>query len=333
MFRDQTIDVMKGIAILAMIAGHCFIPLVLHDFIYLWHMPLFFVVSGFFFRVKSYKELFFSTWKGLIAPYIVTSIILLFITLVNDLISGENTFAVRLVNQLAITGFMSKTELYGEFLYNAGPIWFLLAMAWCRGFYSIINKLITKRLLVTILVIIVSFVAWYWGKDHFLPFFLSQGLLGMIFYHIGYMMGQYKKMFQDNTNLLIVLGVGSVLVGMLYCKMDIWGLYMSCWLANVFIATLIVFAIYTIVYKLQLSSLFQLQSLSYMGRMSILILALHTIEKCFDIVGLGIACITVVDPNSFGFRLLKIVLQFLFCIIGLSLVKRVKLICKIYNIK
>lgn len=146
-------------------------------------------------------------------------------------------------------------------------------------------------------------------------------------------MGQHKKMLQDNTKLLVVLGFGSVFVGMLYCKMDIWGLYMSCWPANVFIATLIVYAIYAIVYKIQLSCLFQLKSLSYLGRMSMLILALHAIEKCFDIVGLGMACIPVADPNSIGFRFMKIVLQFLFCIIGLNLVKRFKLICKIYNIK
>lgn len=47
--RDITFDIMKGVAILAMIAGHCFIPLKLHHFIYIWHMPLFFMVSGYFF--------------------------------------------------------------------------------------------------------------------------------------------------------------------------------------------------------------------------------------------------------------------------------------------
>lgn len=333
MYRDQTIDIMKGIAILAMIAGHCFIPFALHEFIYLWHMPLFFVVSGFFYRMKSFEELLSSTWKGLIGPYIVTSVVLLSITLVKDIITGYSSFVVRLINQVAITGLMDDPSKYGDFLYNAGPIWFLLALAWCRGMYAIVNKFFSRTFIITIIVIFTSFWAWFWGKDHFVPFFISQGLVGVIFYHIGYMMGQYKKVLQDNTKLLVVLGFCSVFVGMSYCKMDIWGLYMSCWPANVIIATLIVFAIYVIVYKIQLSCLFQLKSLSYMGRMSILILALHAIEKSFDIVGLGMACIPVLNSNSIGFRFMKIVLQFLFCIIGLNFVKRIKLICKIYNIK
>lgn len=39
--RDITYDLMKGLAILAMLCGHCIIPNVLHSFIYIWHMLLF----------------------------------------------------------------------------------------------------------------------------------------------------------------------------------------------------------------------------------------------------------------------------------------------------
>lgn len=333
MYRDQTIDIMKGIAILAMIAGHCFIPLALYEFIYLWHMPLFFVVSGFFYRMKSFEELLASTWKGLIVPYIVTSIVLLFITLVKDIITGYCSFVVRLINQVAITGLMDDPSKYGDFLYNAGPIWFLLALAWCRGMYAIINKLFSRTIIITIIVIFTSFGAWFWGKDHFVPFFISQGLVGVIFYHVGFLMGRYREKIQDNYKMYIVLGFCSIIIGMLYCKMNIWGLWMSCWPANVLIAIFITLAIYVIVYKIQLFGLAQLQYIAYCGRVSILILVLHTIEKSFDIVGLGMACIPVADSNAIGFRFMKIVLQFLFCIIGLNFVKRIKLICKIYNIK
>ena len=50
--REITYDLMKGLAIFAMLCGHCIIPNVLHCFIYIWHMPLFFVVSGYFYYSK-----------------------------------------------------------------------------------------------------------------------------------------------------------------------------------------------------------------------------------------------------------------------------------------
>ena len=46
--RDVSIDIMRGIGILSMLVGHCVIPGLLHKFIYMWHMPLFFITSGYF---------------------------------------------------------------------------------------------------------------------------------------------------------------------------------------------------------------------------------------------------------------------------------------------
>lgn len=71
--RDVTFDVLKGIAILAMIAGHCFIPLPLHHFIYIWHMPLFFLISGYFFHEKPGGVVIRGICRGLLAPYAVTA--------------------------------------------------------------------------------------------------------------------------------------------------------------------------------------------------------------------------------------------------------------------
>ena len=54
--RDVSIDVMRGICILSMLVGHCVIPDLLHKFTYMWHMPLFFIASGYFFRRKDFVE-------------------------------------------------------------------------------------------------------------------------------------------------------------------------------------------------------------------------------------------------------------------------------------
>ena len=44
--RDSTWDAVKGIGIILMVIGHSGCPTFLHDFIYLFHMGLFFFVSG-----------------------------------------------------------------------------------------------------------------------------------------------------------------------------------------------------------------------------------------------------------------------------------------------
>ena len=48
--RDVSIDVMRGIGILSMLVGHCVIPDLLHKFIYMWHMLLFFYCFWIFFK-------------------------------------------------------------------------------------------------------------------------------------------------------------------------------------------------------------------------------------------------------------------------------------------
>jgi len=47
--RNLTFDIMKGIAILCMMIGHStWPPEWLHRLIYSFHMPLFFIVAGYF---------------------------------------------------------------------------------------------------------------------------------------------------------------------------------------------------------------------------------------------------------------------------------------------
>ena len=77
--RDQTFDYMKGIGILAMIIGHSIIPSIVDRVIFAWHMPMFFIISGYFYKNVDSKTMFIKNWKGLLKPYLVTSFLLVFI--------------------------------------------------------------------------------------------------------------------------------------------------------------------------------------------------------------------------------------------------------------
>lgn len=46
--RNPIPDIMKGIGIMLMMIGHFISPGIFHDFIYSFHMPMFFILSGFY---------------------------------------------------------------------------------------------------------------------------------------------------------------------------------------------------------------------------------------------------------------------------------------------
>ncbi len=70
--RDVTIDILKGIGILAVIVGH--LTSFGRQFIFSFHMPLFFIVSGYLFSSKPLKASLKSDFKRLVLPYCFTAI-------------------------------------------------------------------------------------------------------------------------------------------------------------------------------------------------------------------------------------------------------------------
>lgn len=50
--RDLSFDIAKGIGMLAVILGHMSLPARLSGFIFSFHMPLFFLINGFFLRKR-----------------------------------------------------------------------------------------------------------------------------------------------------------------------------------------------------------------------------------------------------------------------------------------
>lgn len=78
--RDVSIDICKGIGIILMVLGHSGMPKGGHDFIYMFHMPLFFFVSGYCFSEKYLDTpiaFVKKKIKGLWLPYVKYSLLFL----------------------------------------------------------------------------------------------------------------------------------------------------------------------------------------------------------------------------------------------------------------
>ncbi len=74
--RIEEIDIAKGICILLMVVGHSGMKNVIHDFIYAFHMPFFFFISGVTTNVsKPFYPFLKSKVVGLLVPFMVYFII------------------------------------------------------------------------------------------------------------------------------------------------------------------------------------------------------------------------------------------------------------------
>ena len=78
MERSKWIDVYKGIGIILVVSGHIFNGLI-RDLIFLFHMPLFFFISGYLFKSKNYFNYFTKKSLSLLLPYV--SFLIVFSTL------------------------------------------------------------------------------------------------------------------------------------------------------------------------------------------------------------------------------------------------------------
>jgi fucose 4-O-acetylase-like acetyltransferase len=75
--RLDWLDALKGIGILAVVAGHIWTRGPVRDAIYLFHMPLFFIASGFTLRPVPFPRLLRRLGTSLLVPFLTFSLFLL----------------------------------------------------------------------------------------------------------------------------------------------------------------------------------------------------------------------------------------------------------------
>lgn len=73
--RLDWIDIAKGIAIILVIVGHTVPnPSPLRHAIFSFHMPVFFILAGYTFRPKPWRELLSGSVSRLLVPYVILAL-------------------------------------------------------------------------------------------------------------------------------------------------------------------------------------------------------------------------------------------------------------------
>lgn len=137
--RSKFLDEAKAIAIILMVLLHT-TPRYenLSNIVGSFHMAVFFLISGVFFSTKGrgFSEILRKSITQLIIPYLCFSLIALSICWISpylhpEMYPGLNGFPR--IFKAAILGILVGQDYYnGHAFMPLGPLWFLLALFWCR---------------------------------------------------------------------------------------------------------------------------------------------------------------------------------------------------------
>ena len=290
--RIPEIDIMKGIAILCVILEHidnC--PEILKHLITSFHMPLFFIIAGFFYRPQNcYKEKFKKDLNRLIIPYIATMAILsAYSFFIHFILKSDHSRAY-----LTFWCCLFPSGIKGSSLSNSVPVWFLCALFWCRQIYNLIFVKYNKPIAILLIVIISSSVTFLYEETSIeFPLSFIQGISAMIFYLFGWFIRQFLDRHNLNASFLILTWI-IWLTCFQYCGIGM----ITCYYNNFFLALVVAvcgtFSIYSI--SKIISNVFTISIMRYVkyylkwaGISSLVILCVHTIEMylpIWDYIGL-----------------------------------------------
>ncbi len=192
--RLNQIDIAKGIGIVLVVIGHTSTYLGIEKVIYQFHMALFFILSGFFFKDKYVKKTlnFLSgRFKRLYFSYVINGLRLFILFLCLSYLVKDNTgfsFLGGLKYGLLIISGLGSAPL-------AGAIWFLRALFIVSILFIflqwIINRIkgdYNKKLI--LLFCVLGFLVI--GYSTQLPFNISSSFVALSFYYVGYLYSKNK---------------------------------------------------------------------------------------------------------------------------------------------
>ncbi|NDV64462.1 acyltransferase family protein [Bacteroides sp. 224] len=208
--RNRTFDILKGITIIFVIIGHANPPISLSSFIYSFHLPLFFIISGYFYNKEKYSNIFFlikKKIKSCIIPALITTIMIFLLWLIFMCPSPfKDTPTIHILEVLLEN---SKTFLWGNGINcngitAVGPAWFL----YCLFCGLIILNLVLRIKILFIQICVILFLAhlkYIFPNIPVLPWSLDVSFWAVYYLFVGYCINHFDFLSILNMKLGLVL--------------------------------------------------------------------------------------------------------------------------------
>lgn len=190
--RDLSLDIARGIAIFLVIFGHITHIPALRSYIWSFHIPLFFFISGLLFSRQKHgsSAVFFrSRIKGLLIPYVVFYLLtLLYWILIERRTRGGDCSVGSQVFGL----FYGTYSL--DYMYFNGALWFIPCLFSIQLIHWFVSKLGDWRYVLAVMLLLnviglslMQYLAW-------LPWGINAAMIAGIYYSMGdASKGLYKK--------------------------------------------------------------------------------------------------------------------------------------------
>lgn len=200
--RINFIDIAKAFAIIFIAFGHTIVHSAhcgnIFKFLYSFHVVLFFILSGYTFKIKkdeSIKEFIWKKFKRIMVPYFIWAILFL----IPYMIFGSN-----IGNTLDTSSSFDFKQQIINIIYGNGnasalkqntSLWFLPALFSIEILYYIIiyniNKLKINKIIIIIPLLIVSYLSNNY-LNIYLPWGINTSLVIGVLFYIGYLCKEYN---------------------------------------------------------------------------------------------------------------------------------------------
>lgn len=310
--RIEWIDNLRGIVTILVVLGHLSIPLILQTFIYSFHMPLFFFLSGYLLnkeKFNSMKEFATKKFNSVMIPYFIFAMLSSLIGIANNQLQGFGIQPIKI-----LTDFF---YLKGTVGWNS-PLWFLVTLFIVEIGYFSISKKSTTLIASTIgILFLMGYGATYLN---FRPLFgLDIVLVGLVFYAIGYYTRQHKIIDKLNRSkkitlitLVVTLTINLLFGNMLNVRAVLYHYELGNYLYFYISAIAGTLFMFTLAYNLTKS-----KWLEYYGKNAVLILSTqYMLFLGYRLIDQKVLKLNVMDKNSLAVAIILTIITLLIYIPG-----------------
>ncbi len=347
--RVEYIDIVRGVSMLCIIAGHMGNTTIMR-IVFTFHVPVFFIISGLFFKNDISKIK--SNSIKLIKPYVFTVLCVAILDGIKALIQsvmefryidisrGINSFVKNIV--AGVYGSGSRTDFLDYHVTAIGAIWFYLALIWSMLFsffiIRITNKVSEKRIRTIIwyaLSIGFWLIGYYSAKAIWLPTSIQAGFSSVIFMIFGISMKELDNSKIVSSLYIKYINLFAALLWIIALCFSIFHDYMSIVrsafpdpIINIIGAIAATWLLFRIGQKIEGKR--HIKLLKVFGEYSIVVLSFHLIE--LNIIPWD-KLICFQGGYNWLSRIIIFIVKVLWCIIGITLARKIKMLRWIFSIK
>lgn len=195
--RIEFIDLAKGVCIILVVMGHCGAMVEIPGMSVV-RMPLYFILSGLFFKTYG------GFWNFTIKKTNKILIPFLFFYLLGCIAY----YAIKFIApDLLITEARGLWDMFDNRQFFNGPIWFLLCLFWCNLIFAAISINVKSEIVRIIIISVLGTIGYQLGKcDVFVPLFLDVAMTSLPFFCFGYYLKKTSLLYPnkyDKYNIFI----------------------------------------------------------------------------------------------------------------------------------